>query len=159
MKRLSQRFVLAAVAFSSAAVWQGLHLVSALECLIAFAVVYAITGAAQDGHAGSSDATRTAGASRGNAAHGSLTVAPSSGMSRPPRCGIPTSSRTGLRCTRARGCSTGLRREATRDGQARPTELGENNESVAGGSGRPPTRRLLRQERGVALSSCASCCR
>ena len=51
MKRLSQRLVLAAVAFSSAAVWQGLHLVSALECLIAFAVVYAITGAAQDGHA------------------------------------------------------------------------------------------------------------
>lgn len=51
MKRLSQRFVLAAVAFSSAAVWQGLHLVSALECLIAFALVYAITGAAQDGRA------------------------------------------------------------------------------------------------------------
>ena len=51
MKRLLQRFVLAAVAFSAAAVWQGLHLVSALECLIAFAVVYAITGAAQDGHA------------------------------------------------------------------------------------------------------------
>jgi len=51
MKRLSQRFVLAAVAFSSAAVWQGLNLVSALECLIAFALVYAITGAAQDGQA------------------------------------------------------------------------------------------------------------
>jgi hypothetical protein len=51
MKRLSQRFGFAAAAFSSAAVWQGLHLVSALECLIAFAVVYAITGAAQDGHA------------------------------------------------------------------------------------------------------------
>ena len=51
MKRLSQRFVLAAVAFSAAAVWQGLHLVSAFECLIAFAVVYAITGAVQDGHA------------------------------------------------------------------------------------------------------------
>jgi hypothetical protein len=51
MKRLSQRFVLAAVAFSAAAVWRGLHLVSALECLIAFALVYAITGVAQDGHA------------------------------------------------------------------------------------------------------------
>ena len=51
MKRLSQRFALAAVAFSSAAVWQNLNLVSALECLIAFAAVYAITGAAQDGHA------------------------------------------------------------------------------------------------------------
>jgi hypothetical protein len=51
MKRLSQRFVFAAVAFSAAAMWQGLHLVSALECLIAFAVVYAITGAAQNGHA------------------------------------------------------------------------------------------------------------
>jgi len=51
MKRLSQRFVLAAVAFSSAAVWQGLNLLSALECLIAFTVVYAIAGAVQDGRA------------------------------------------------------------------------------------------------------------
>ena len=51
MKRLSQRFVLAAVAFSAAAVWQGLNLVGALECLIAFASVYAVTGAALDGHA------------------------------------------------------------------------------------------------------------
>ena len=51
MKRLSQRFVLAAVAFASAAVWQGLNLMSALECLIAFTVVYAIAGAAQDGRA------------------------------------------------------------------------------------------------------------
>jgi hypothetical protein len=51
MKRLSQRFILAAVAFSAAAVWQGLDLVSALECLIAFALVYAITSIAQDGHA------------------------------------------------------------------------------------------------------------
>jgi hypothetical protein len=51
MKRLLQRFVLAAVAFSAAAVWQSLNLVSALECLIAFAVVYAVMGAAQDGHA------------------------------------------------------------------------------------------------------------
>ena len=51
MKRLSQRFALAAVAFSSAALWQGLHLVSALECLVAFTLVYAITGAAQTGHA------------------------------------------------------------------------------------------------------------
>jgi hypothetical protein len=51
MKRLSQRFVLAAVAFSSAAVWQGLDLVSALECLIAFALVYAIAGTMQDGRA------------------------------------------------------------------------------------------------------------
>jgi hypothetical protein len=51
MKRLSQRFVLAAVAFSSAAVWQGLNVLSALECLIAFTVVYAVAGAAQDGRA------------------------------------------------------------------------------------------------------------
>jgi hypothetical protein len=51
MKRLSQRFVLAAVAFSSAAVWQGLNVLSALECLIAFTVVYAIAGAMQDGRA------------------------------------------------------------------------------------------------------------
>jgi hypothetical protein len=51
MKRLSQRFVLAAVAFSSAAVWQGLNLLSALECLIAFTVVYAIAGAMQNGRA------------------------------------------------------------------------------------------------------------
>jgi hypothetical protein len=51
MKRLSQRFVLAAVAFSSAAIWQGLNLMSALECLIAFTLVYAIAGAAQDGRA------------------------------------------------------------------------------------------------------------
>ena len=51
MKRLSQRFVLAAVAFSSAAVWQGLNLLSALECLIAFTIVYAIAGAVQGGRA------------------------------------------------------------------------------------------------------------
>jgi hypothetical protein len=51
MKGLSQRFVLAAVAFSSAAVWQGLNVTSALECLLAFAVVYAIAGAVQGGRA------------------------------------------------------------------------------------------------------------
>jgi hypothetical protein len=49
MKRLSQRFVLAVVAFLSAAAWKGLGLVSALECLLVFAVVYAITGAVLDG--------------------------------------------------------------------------------------------------------------
>jgi hypothetical protein len=51
MKRLSQRFALAAVAFSSAALWQGLHLLSALAYLIVFTVAYAITGAAQNRHA------------------------------------------------------------------------------------------------------------
>lgn len=51
MKRSSQRFVVAAVAFSSAAVWQGLNLLSALECLIAFTGVYAIAGALQGGRA------------------------------------------------------------------------------------------------------------
>lgn len=51
MKRLAQRFLIAAVAFSSAAVWNGLNLVGALECLIAFAIVYAVAGAMQGGRA------------------------------------------------------------------------------------------------------------
>jgi hypothetical protein len=51
MKELSQRYLVASVAFVVAAIWTGLSVTSAFECLIAFTFVYAIAGAAQRGKA------------------------------------------------------------------------------------------------------------
>jgi hypothetical protein len=51
LKRLSQRYLLATLAFVLAAIYTGLGLLSGLECLIAFSFVYAIAGAAQRGMA------------------------------------------------------------------------------------------------------------
>ena len=75
MKRFSQRYVLATLAFLLAAIHASLSVTRALECLIAFTLVYALTGAVQRGRA------RVEGR-RGNASHHS----PSRRASvRPPR--------------------------------------------------------------------------
>jgi hypothetical protein len=62
VKRFSQRYLLATLAFLLAAIHASLGVKSALECLIAFTLVYALTGAVQ--RAGARIEGRRRGASR-----------------------------------------------------------------------------------------------
>jgi hypothetical protein len=56
MKRVSQRYLVATVAFTVAAIWTGVNIIGAFECLIVFTVVSATSGfvfrdnARLDGH-------------------------------------------------------------------------------------------------------------
>jgi uncharacterized membrane protein len=51
MKRLSQRYLVATVAFTVAAIWTGLSVIGAFDCLIAFTLAYAIAGFVLRGNA------------------------------------------------------------------------------------------------------------